>query len=187
MSLIHPFQVAWKQRKRLIPNKPQPKPETAAAPDAPDPIQPTRTSPRGVNLIKSFEGLRLKAYLDSAGVWTIGYGHTRNVHPGQVINEAEALGLLRADLQRFEDCVSEMVTHELTQGQYDALVSFAFNVGCGALKKSTLLRKLNAGDTAGAAQEFGRWVHAGGKRLRGLERRREAEKSLFGGSLKGKG
>jgi len=138
------------------------------------------TSKKGIDLIKSFEGLELKAYKDSVGVLTIGYGSTGNhVFAGQSITEAQAEDLLKSDLLRFEKGVSAVVTVPLTQNQFDALISFSFNLGLGNLKSSTLLKKLNAKDYTGAANEFTRWNKAGGKVLSGLTRRREAEKNLF--------
>jgi GH24 family phage-related lysozyme (muramidase) len=137
-------------------------------------------SAQGLDLVKRFEGLRLAAYQDSAGVWTIGYGHTGNVRPGQRITEAQAEQLLRKDVAWAEDAVRKNVDVPLSQGQFDALVSFTFNLGSGALQRSTLLKKLNAGDYAGAQAEFGRFVHAGGRVLPGLVRRRADEAALFG-------
>lgn len=137
----------------------------------------------GLELIKSFEGLKLKGYLCPAGIPTIGYGHTgAGVRVGQVITEAQAEELLRADLRRFEDAVFKLVGYHATDNQFAALVSFAFNVGAGegGLKTSTLLRKHNAGDYAGAKAEFARWNRAGGRVLPGLTRRRAAEASLYG-------
>ena len=136
-------------------------------------------SARGIALIQQFEGLRLKAYRDSTGLPTIGYGSTIGVQMGDEITKAQALELLEADIERHADGVREHVDVLLTQAQFDALVSFTFNLGVGALKKSTLLRKLNAGDFQGAADELLRWVYAGGKELRGLVRRREAERAMF--------
>lgn len=138
-------------------------------------------SETGIQLIMSFEGLRLKAYDDGVGVWTIGYGNTRGVQPGDVITEDEAENLLQDDLDDFERCVNQAVTVPINQHQFDALVSFAFNVGCGALRRSTLLRKLNDGGypTVAIADQFLRWNRGGGRVLRGLTRRREAERSLF--------
>ena len=133
----------------------------------------------GLNLIKDFEGLRLNAYQDAVGVWTIGYGHTRTAYPGQYVSEAGATALLREDIATFERAVSSAVQVPLTDNQYAALVSFAFNVGSGALNSSTLLRRLNSGDYYGAANELLRWNRAGGRELYGLTRRREAERSLF--------
>lgn len=135
---------------------------------------------KGVKLIKEFEGLELKAYKDSVGVVTIGYGSTGDhVFMGQTITEAQAEALLRKDIARFEKGVDDLVKVPLTQNQFDALVSFSFNLGLGNLKSSTLLRKLNSLDYAGAANEFVRWNKAGGVVMKGLTRRREAEKALF--------
>ena len=133
----------------------------------------------GLNLIKDFEGCRLKAYLCPAGVWTIGYGHTQGVKPDMVINQLQAERFLRQDLKRFEDAVTSLVKVPITPNQFSALVSFTYNVGTGALYDSTLLRKLNKKDYKGAANEFLRWNKAGGKVLPGLTRRRLAEKDLF--------
>ncbi|OQS41126.1 lysozyme [Chromobacterium haemolyticum] len=139
-----------------------------------------KASNGGIKLIQGFEGLRLKAYQDSVGVWTIGYGHTGpDVTPGQVITQAQADALLARDLERFEAGVARLVKVPLNQNQFDALVCFSFNLGLGALQGSTLLRLLNAGDYAGAAVQFPRWNKAGGKELPGLTRRRAAEQSLF--------
>jgi len=133
----------------------------------------------GIDLIKQFEGCRLKAYLCPAGVWTIGYGHTGGVNKGDVITEDDADDLLRADLVRFERSVLRLVRVPLSQGQFDALVSFAFNLGGGALQRSTLRQKLNRGDYEGAAEQFMKWTRAGGRVLAGLVRRRQAEYELF--------
>jgi len=141
--------------------------------------KPERISDSGLEMLKQFEGLRLKAYQDSAGVWTIGYGHTKTAYPGMVITRSEAERLLRQDLQRFEKGVRDRVSVPLTQNQFDALVSFSFNVGVGAFSKSTLLKRLNQKDYAGAKQEFRRWVYAGGRRLQGLVNRRNKEANLF--------
>ena len=138
-----------------------------------------RINEAGLNLIKDFEGCRLKAYLCPAGVWTIGYGHTQGVKPDMVINQLQAERFLRQDLKRFEDAVTSLVKVPITPNQFSALVSFAYNVGTGALYDSTLLRKLNKKDYKGAANEFLRWNKAGGKVLPGLTRRRLAEKDLF--------
>ncbi len=133
----------------------------------------------GVNLIKSFEGLYLDAYLDPVGVWTIGYGHTEGVYEGMTITEAEAEELLRKDLAEFEAAVSEAVQVSLNDNQFSALVSFTFNLGAGSLFESTLLKLLNQGDFQGAADQFPRWNKAGGQELPGLTRRRKAERALF--------
>jgi lysozyme len=133
----------------------------------------------GIDLIKSFEGVRLVGYADIVGVPTIGYGHTGNVKVGQKITQAQADQLLKDDLKRFVDGVNSLVKVPLNQNQFDSLVSWSFNLGLGALKSSTLLKKLNAKDYKGASLEFPKWNKAGGKVVSGLTRRRLAEKSLF--------
>lgn len=139
-----------------------------------------RYSEQGLALTQRFEGLRLAAYQDVAGVWTIGYGHTgADVHAGLVISEADAVALLRTDVAAAVACVNRVVSVEILQNQFDAMVDFCFNVGCRNFTHSTLLRKLNQGDAAGAAAQFLLWVNAGGKRVEGLARRREAEHALF--------
>lgn len=143
-----------------------------------------QTSEKGIALIKQFEGCKLTAYQDSVGVWTIGYGWTQPVdgkpiRAGMTIKQETAERLLKTGLVSYESDVSRLVKVGLTQGQFDALVSFTYNLGARSLSTSTLLRKLNAGDYAGAADEFLRWNKAGGKVLNGLSRRREAERALF--------
>lgn len=146
-----------------------------------------KTSQRGIDLIKSFEGCELSAYQDSVGVWTIGYGHTVGVKKGDKITQAKADKMLSEDLAIYEQGVQSMVKRTLTQGQFDALVSFSFNVGLGALGRSTLLRLLNSGDWQAASQQFARWNKAGGRILTGLTRRREAERKLFCGDNSSQG
>lgn len=143
-----------------------------------------QTSDKGIALIKQFEGCKLTAYQDSVGIWTIGYGWTQPVdgkpiRAGMSINQETAERLLKTGLVSYENDVSRLVKVRLAQGQFDALVSFTYNLGARSLSTSTLLRKLNAGDYAGAADEFLRWNKAGGKVLNGLTRRREAERALF--------
>ena len=138
-----------------------------------------KTSNVGIDLIKSFEGCILKAYKCPAGVWTIGYGHTAGVEEGQKITQAQAEELLKEDLKRFETYIENLVTVKINQYQFDALVSFCYNIGPGNLKTSTLLKLLNKGDYEGAAEQFDRWVKAGDKKLAGLVKRRAAEKELF--------
>lgn len=143
-----------------------------------------QTSEKGIALIKEFEGCKLTAYQDSVGVWTIGYGWTQPVdgkpiRAGMTIKQETAERLLKTGMVSYESDVSRLVKVGLTQGQFDALVSFTYNLGARSLSTSTLLRKLNAGDYAGAADEFLRWNKAGGKVLNGLTRRREAERALF--------
>ena len=137
------------------------------------------TSRTGIELIKKFEGCVLTAYKCPAGIWTIGYGHTTGVKEGQTITNKEAEALLKQDLLTFETYVSNLVTVEINQNQFDALVSFCYNLGPGNLKTSTLLKLLNNGNFEGAAEQFDRWVYAGGKKLSGLIKRRAAEKALF--------
>ncbi|RDD82426.1 lysozyme [Dyella tabacisoli] len=137
-------------------------------------------SATGIALIQRFEGCRLVAYRDSVGVWTIGYGHTGpDVQPGMSIDAAQADSLLQADLAHATAAILSLVTVPLRQPQLDALASFVFNLGAKAFAGSTLLRKLNAGDYAGAAAEFPRWSNAGGQPVAGLLRRRIAERTLF--------
>ncbi len=137
------------------------------------------TSQKGIDLIKRWEGLRTNAYLCPAGVWTIGFGHTKSTYKGMMISHLDAEGLLQNDLRVYEESINKIVKVPLTQNQFDALVSFAFNVGIGALSNSTLLRLLNQGKTAEASKQFSRWVHAGGKVLPGLVNRRKDEFILF--------
>jgi lysozyme len=137
-------------------------------------------SDQGLALTEQFEGLRLTAYQDSVGVWTIGYGHTGlDVQPGLTITQEQAGALLLQDVAGAVAAVNRLVTVPLTQNQFDALVDFTFNEGQGNLASSTLLRELNAGNTAGAAAQFLVWVYAGGVKLPGLVTRRQAEADLF--------
>lgn len=147
-----------------------------------------RLSQQGLELIKRFEGLSLKAYKDAVGVPTIGYGHILGVKMGTEITALEAEELLQQDVSHFEQGVSHLINElgiNITQPQFDALVSFAFNLGLGNLKKSTLLKKLylmKQGDKLSmqaVAKEFLRWNKAGGKVLQGLVNRRQAESDLF--------
>ena len=134
----------------------------------------------GVQLTQRFEGLRLAAYTDQTGVWTIGYGHTgAGVHAGLTITREQADALLLSDIARAAACVNRLVTAEINQNQFDALVDFAFNLGCASLATSTLLRRINNGDFNGAAAQFQRWDHAGGVVVPGLLQRRQAEAALF--------
>lgn len=137
------------------------------------------TKHTGLSIIKEFEGLRLKAYLCPAGIPTIGYGETKGVKLGQTITAKQAEDMLVRRYDEFERQVLQLVKVPLTANQLGALVSFTYNVGVGAFAGSTLLKKLNAGDFAGAAQQFERWNKAGGKVLTGLVRRRAAEAALF--------
>lgn len=141
---------------------------------------------QNVNAIKEHEALRLTAYLPTKDdVWTIGWGHTKTAKQGMVITEAQAEVLLRQDLAWVEDTIDRLVKVPLTQNQHDAVGSLIFNIGGGAFSKSTVLRKLNAGDYRGAADAFRMWNkqrdRATGKMnvLRGLTKRREQERDLF--------
>ncbi len=147
-----------------------------------------KISEAGLALISSFEGLRLAAYLDPVRIPTIGWGHTGpDVRLGMTITQARAVELLREDTSAAAADVNRLVTRPLTQPQFDALVSLVFNAGTAPLSPGTLGRKLNAGDVAGAAAEFGRWVKGKDKSgqfvtLAGLVRRRAAEEAMFKGS-----
>lgn len=130
--------------------------------------------------LKQWEGLRLTAYKDSGGVLTIGYGHTGpDVKAGMTITEAQAEMLLMRDLSRFEQSVERSVKVPLTDNQFGALVSFAYNVGTSAFEGSTLLKKLNAGDYSSVPSQLARWNKVGGKVLAGLTNRRAAEAGLW--------
>ena len=138
------------------------------------------TSQTGINLIKKLEGCKLEAYQCSAGVWTIGYGHTgSDVTKGRKITLTEAESLLKQDLIVHCNNVSKLVKVSLNQNQFDALVSFIYNIGINAFKTSTMLKHLNKGEFYAAAKEFDRWIYAGGKVSEGLKKRRTAEKTLF--------
>lgn len=139
------------------------------------------TGAKGLALIKDFEGLRLEKYQDVVGKWTIGYGHlilSTESFP-RPITLVQADALLRQDLAVSEAGVNKWVSMALTQNQFDALVSFTFNLGVGNLQNSTLLKMLNQGQLQAAADQFLRWNKAGGKEVPGLTRRRIAERSLF--------
>ena len=147
-------------------------------------------NPAGLNLVKEFEGLhkllpggKVGAYLDPVNVWTIGYGHTKGVKPGDVITKQKAEDLLKEDMEEFEKVVEKYVSVPLNSNQFSALVSFTFNVGDGAFNGSTLRKLLNQSKYDAAAEQFTRWVYGtvNGKRVKlpGLVRRREAERRLF--------
>lgn len=138
---------------------------------------------RAIDLARDFiarwEGFEATAYQCSAGVWTIGFGSTRNVEPGDVVSMEEAHALLEADMTDAIECVDQYVDVDLDDMQAAALVSFVFNVGCGAFKGSTLLKLLNAERYDDASRQFLRWNKAGGKEVRGLTNRRTAEMMVF--------
>lgn len=137
-----------------------------------------------IGFVKKFEGCRLCSYKDPVGVWTVGYGATRLASGNPVIRnikitQEEADELLESELYRLRDVLSRSVRVAVTQGQFIALLDFAYNCGAGALCRSTLLKLFNAGKVINAGYEFKRWARAGGRELPGLVRRREAEKELF--------
>lgn len=144
-----------------------------------------KASMNAIKLIQDSEGFRAKPYLCPAGVPTIGYGSTIYENGTHVklsdpeITEERAVEILFDQLKKYENAVNRYVHVPINQNQFDALVDFAYNAGAGNLQRSTLLRKLNAGDYEGASHEFGRWVYGGGKKLNGLVKRREAERNLF--------
>ena len=142
-----------------------------------------KLSEAGYDIIKHFEGLKLDAYQCSAGVWTIGYGHTRNVKQGDTITEEQADRFLEQDVKATVKFVNLYVRVELTQQMFDALCSFVFNVGVGAFRNSTMLRLLNRGNYDKVLLEFGRWVNVNGKESNGLKMRRKMEAELFGSEL----
>lgn len=140
-------------------------------------------SDAGIELIKHYEGCSLTAYRDIVGVLTIGYGDTQNVTPGMVITQAEANERLRKRLStEFEPGVLVALTIAPKRCEYDAMVSLAYNIGVSAFKRSTLVKKYNAGDTQGAADQFLAWHLAGGKSVKGLRKRRAAERMVFLGA-----
>jgi len=153
-------------------------------------------SPKAIAMIKHHEGVRQKAYRCPAKLWTIGVGHVLYPEQGKLklddrmsvplrpeddraFSMDEVDGILRSDLARFERGVAQYITVPLTQGMFDGLVSFSFNVGLGTLQRSTLRQKLNRGDKAGAAEELMKYCMAGGKILKGLQNRRIDERALF--------
>ena len=145
-----------------------------------------RINAAGLSLVKEFEGFEPRWYKDPVGIQTIGYGHTDAAGEpkyaatkGLVLTEAKATEILRNDLQKYADAVSRAVTVPLNDNQFDALVSWCYNVGPGAMAGSTLVRKLNAGDYSAVPSELAKWNKAGGKVLNGLTRRRAAEATLF--------
>lgn len=144
-----------------------------------------KMSQAGIEHLKDSEGLRLKAYQDTGDVWTIGYGHTSaagglKVYEGLTITSAQAEQLLKDDLTRMTyPVIKRLVKVDLTQGQFDALCSFIYNLGEGQVSTSTLLKLLNAKDYKGAADQFGRWIYDNGKKFDGLVTRRKNEKELF--------
>ncbi len=140
-----------------------------------------KMSQEGLSLIKKFEGCEYNAYKCAAGVLTIGYGHTEGVKEDDLVTQQEADKLLEKDIKIFEEIVLDAVEMPLSQHQFDALVSWTFNLGGGNLNASTMLKVLNKGDYENVPAQIKRWNKAGGKVLEGLIRRREAEALLFEG------
>lgn len=138
-----------------------------------------KISQEGIALIKKFEGCELTAYQCSAGVWTIGYGHTKGIEEGMEITQQEAEDMLVEELHEYENYINDNVTAPLSQNQFDAMVSWVYNLGPANLKSSTLLKVLNAGKYDEVPFQMKRWNKAGGVTLEGLIRRREAESLLF--------
>ena len=138
-----------------------------------------KISQEGISLIKKFEGCELTAYQCSAGVWTIGYGHTKGIEEGMEITQQEAEDMLVEELHEYENYINDNVTAPLSQNQFDAMVSWVYNLGPANLKASTLLKVLNAGNYDDVPFQMRRWNKAGGVTLDGLIRRREAEALLF--------
>lgn len=138
-----------------------------------------RINSEGIQLIKQWEGCKLEAYRCPAGVWTIGYGHTRTARQGLVITPQQAEELLRQDLHVFERAVDDAVDADLTDNQFAALVSWTYNIGEGAMRKSTLVKRLNAGYYDEVPAELAKWNKVKGKPVRGLSNRRAAEAGLW--------
>ena len=136
-------------------------------------------SVRGIEILKEFEGLRLEAYKCPAGVWTIGYGHTRMAKEGMKISKDVAVGYMISDMSLVEKSLDKMFPTGLSDHEFSALVCFCFNIGWGAFKRSTMCRLLLAGKNREAADQFLKWNKANGKELAGLTRRRVAERDLF--------
>lgn len=174
---------------------PAPQPTPVPQPPAPMPVKQLsklidpknlKVSDNGRMMVAKFEGCRLKAYQDVIGVWTIGYGQTKGVKPGMVWTQQQADDDLLATLTEFGKQVAALVRVALDQNQFDALVSFAYNVGIGNLKSSTLLRMVNAANFAAAHDEFVKWNKAGGKVVVGLTHRRLAEAAVFASNAEDK-
>ena len=138
-----------------------------------------KTSGKGIALITEFEGFREKAYQDVVGIWTIGYGFTLGVQPGDTITKAQAKARLARELDGYEAAVTRACTNEPNQNEFDALVCFAFNVGVSGMAKSSVIKAHNRGDHQAAARAFSLWNKAGGKVWPGLTRRRAAEAALY--------
>jgi len=138
-----------------------------------------QTSDKGKEFIKHFEGCRLEAYQCSSDVWTIGFGHARGVEKDDKISKKQADNLLSADIEMVETHVQRLITVDLNQSQWDAIVSWCFNLGCGNLRASTMLQVINSGELNKVSEQIIRWDKVGKKAVAGLTRRRKAEADLF--------
>lgn len=138
-----------------------------------------KVSDCGKEFIKSFEGCRLRAYDDGVGVWTIGYGRTTNVQRGDIITQEQADEWFEEEIDQFANKVQALLLHDVSQNEFDALVSLAYNIGVGAFSRSTLLKRLNEKNYLQAAAQFDVWNKGGGQVMRGLVRRRAAERRIF--------
>ena len=138
-----------------------------------------KTGEKGIDLITHFEGCYLDAYKDAVGIPTIGYGHIKNVHMGMTITQEQAIEFLKEDLAEAENAVEHYVNVDINQDQFDALVSWVFNLGSGNLSASTMLKRINAKEWQDVPYQIQRWNKAGGKVLKGLVRRRAAEALLW--------
>lgn len=141
-------------------------------------------SPNGFNIIKRYEGLKLKAYRDTGGVWTIGYGTIKyangtSVKQGDTCTEEQALSFMMHDCKWVDACLDKYVKIKVNQNQFDALASFVYNIGESQFRTSTLLKKLNEGKFQEAADNFPRWIYDNGKKIQGLVNRRNEERALF--------
>lgn len=179
------FTVQGSRIEPEVPDDEPTEPVEAIKPAIPKPLisqpQPFRVvSPKGLALIKQFEGLRLKAYKCPAGVWTLGYGETRGIRPGMVWTREQAEKALIEGVKPYANTVAKAIGKvPTTQNEYDAMVSFCFNVGDGAFRKSSVLRHHVRGQKKLAADAFMKWVKGGGRTLPGLVRRRKAERALY--------
>ena len=140
-----------------------------------------KMSSEGLNLLKKFEGCELKSYRCSAGVLTIGYGHTKGVTEGMQIDQEEAESMLASEMVEYESNINDNVEVDLNQNQFDAMVCWVYNLGVGNLRSSTLLKVLNNKEYDEVPDQMKRWNKAGGRVLAGLVRRRDAEAALFSG------
>lgn len=137
------------------------------------------SSDLAIHLVQEYEGYRSKAYICPAGIWTIGFGHTGGVKEGQTITEEEAINLLKQDLAKTQNELSNTVQVPVSKNQFIALMSFTFNIGITKVRTSTLMKYLNQGEYALAGKQLLRWVYANGVKLPGLEKRREAEYKIW--------